>query len=133
MQITLKERIESIQVGSISALAFLVPYLLFLIVDRLLLGESLTLIGAFVKISGAIISGFLFGVTYRYVVRNDDNPHLKDGTVAAFALVRGLVPLQLSTKFALQQQVQFQIRWLVLMVKPLWKVQEQHLHHGLQV
>ena len=97
MQITLKERIESIQVGSISALAFLVPYLLFLIVDRLLLGESLTLIGAFVKISGAIISGFLFGVTYRYVVRNDDNPHLKDGTVAAFALVRGLVPLQLST------------------------------------
>jgi len=68
VQITLKERIESIQVGSISALAFLVPYLLFLIV-----------------------------VTYRYVVRNDDNPHLKDGTVAAFALVRGLVPLQLST------------------------------------
>ncbi|NCT45015.1 MAG: hypothetical protein GPJ35_17605 [Microcystis aeruginosa G11-09] len=97
MQITLKERIESIQVGSISALAFLVPYLLFLIVDRLLLGESITVIGAFVKISGAIISGFLFGVTYRYVVRNDDNPHLKDGTVAAFALVRGLVPLQLST------------------------------------
>ncbi len=97
MQITLKERIESIQVGSISALAFLVPYLLFLIVDRLFLGESITLIGAFVKISGAIISGFLFGVTYRYVVRNDDNPHLKDGTVAAFALVRGLVPLQLST------------------------------------
>jgi len=97
VQITLKERIESIQVGSISALAFLVPYLLFLIVDRLLLGESITVIGAFVKISGAIISGFLFGVTYRYVVRNDDNPHLKDGTVAAFALVRGLVPLQLST------------------------------------
>ena len=97
MQITLKERIESIQVGSISALAFLVPYLLFFTVDQLFLGESIALIGAFVKISGAIISGFLFGVTYRYVVRNDDNPHLKDGTVAAFALVRGLVPLQLST------------------------------------
>ena len=97
MQITLKERIESIQVGSISALAFLVPYLLFLIVDRVFLGESITVIGTFVKISVAIISGFLFGVTYRYVVRNDDNPHLKDGTVAAFALVRGLVPLQLST------------------------------------
>jgi hypothetical protein len=50
VQITLKERIESIQVGSISALAFLVPYLLFLIVDRLFLGESITLIGAFVRI-----------------------------------------------------------------------------------
>jgi hypothetical protein len=66
VQITLKERIESIQVGSISALAFLVPYLLFLIVDRVFLGESITVIGTFVKISGAIISGFLFGVTYRY-------------------------------------------------------------------
>jgi len=99
VQITLKERIESIQVGSISALAFAVPYLVFLSIDGVFLGQSLTLISAFVKIVGALISGFLFGVTYRYVVRHDDNPHLKDGTVAAFALVRGLVPLQLSTDF----------------------------------
>jgi hypothetical protein len=96
VQITLKERIESLQVGSISALAFVIPYLVFLGIHNLFFGESITLISAFVKISGAIISGFLFGVTYRYVVRHDDNPHLKDGTVAAFALVRGLVPLQLS-------------------------------------
>jgi hypothetical protein len=96
VQITLKERIESLQVGSISALAFALPYLVFLGIHEVFLGESLTLISTFVKISGALISGFLFGVTYRYVVRHDDNPHLKDGTVAAFALVRGIVPLQLS-------------------------------------
>jgi hypothetical protein len=96
VQITFKERIESLQVGSISALAFVIPSLVFLAIHEVFLGESLTLISIFVKIAGDLISGFLFGVTYRYVVRHDDNPHLKDGTVAAFALVRGLVPLQLS-------------------------------------
>lgn len=35
-------------------------------------------------------SGFLFGVTYRYIIRRDQNPHLKSGAVGAFALVRGL-------------------------------------------
>ena len=38
----------------------------------------------------ALISGFLFGVTYRYIVRADDNPHLRSGAVMAFGLVRGL-------------------------------------------
>jgi hypothetical protein len=43
-------------------------------------------------VSGAIavLSGFLFAVTYRYVIRQDQNPHLKSGAVSAFALVRGL-------------------------------------------
>lgn len=43
-------------------------------------------------ISGAIatLAGFLFGVTYRYVIRQDPNPHLKSGAVLAFGLVRGL-------------------------------------------
>ena len=36
------------------------------------------------------ISGFLFGVTYRYVIRDDRNSHLNDGAVLAFGLVRGL-------------------------------------------
>ncbi|HEY9648999.1 MAG TPA: hypothetical protein V6C88_21650 [Chroococcidiopsis sp.] len=38
----------------------------------------------------AVLAGFLFGVTYRYVVRTDSNPHLKTGAVMAFGLVRGL-------------------------------------------
>ncbi|XHX80112.1 MAG: hypothetical protein RBJ76_09355 [Stenomitos frigidus ULC029] len=43
-------------------------------------------------IGGAIaaLSGFLFGITYRYIIRQDQNPHLKSGAVLAFGLVRGL-------------------------------------------
>ena len=36
------------------------------------------------------VSGFLFGVTYRYIIRDDRNSHLNDGAVLAFGLVRGL-------------------------------------------
>lgn len=35
-------------------------------------------------------SGFLFGVTYRYIICVDKNPQLKSGAVFAFGLVRGL-------------------------------------------
>lgn len=38
----------------------------------------------------AVCSGGLFGITYRYTVRQDANAHLKSGVVLAFALVRGL-------------------------------------------
>ncbi len=49
--------------------------------------------------SGAMagMSGFLFGVTYRYIIRTDENPHLKSGGVLAFGLVRGLA--QVDTAF----------------------------------
>lgn len=36
------------------------------------------------------LAGFLFGVTYRYAIRQDTNPQLKTGTFLAFALARGL-------------------------------------------
>jgi hypothetical protein len=42
------------------------------------------------KLSIAGASGFLFAVTYRYIIRNDDNSHLKDGAVLAFGIVRCL-------------------------------------------
>ncbi len=38
----------------------------------------------------AALSGFLFAVTYRYVIRQDNNSHLRQGAVLAFSLVRGL-------------------------------------------
>ena len=47
----------------------------------------------------AIISGFLFGVTYRYIRRDDPNPHLRTGAIAAFGLIRGLA--QIDTGFLL--------------------------------
>jgi hypothetical protein len=51
-----------------------------------------------VWISGAIgfLSGFVFGVTYRYIVRHDRNPQLKAGAIMAFGLVRGLAQVELS-------------------------------------
>jgi hypothetical protein len=42
----------------------------------------------------ALSSGFLFGVTYRYIIRNDRNSHLQDGAVLAFGLVRGLALIE---------------------------------------
>jgi hypothetical protein len=41
------------------------------------------------------LSGFLFGVTCRYAIRRDNNPHLSSGVVLAFGLVRGLAQIQL--------------------------------------
>ena len=38
----------------------------------------------------AAVSGSLFGITYRYAVRQDPNPQIKVGAVFAFGLVRGL-------------------------------------------
>lgn len=43
----------------------------------------------------ASISGFLFGVTYRYIRRSDPNPHLRSGAIAAFGLSRGLAQLDM--------------------------------------
>lgn len=40
------------------------------------------------------LSGFLFGITYRHVIRQEVNAHLSAGTVGAFGLVRGLASLQ---------------------------------------
>jgi hypothetical protein len=41
------------------------------------------------------LSGFLFGVTCRYAIRQDNNPHLSSGVILAFGLVRGLAQVRL--------------------------------------
>jgi hypothetical protein len=43
-----------------------------------------------VDVAIAAFSGFLFGVTCRYAIRKDENPHLSSGVVLAFGLIRGL-------------------------------------------
>ncbi|MBF2027233.1 MAG: hypothetical protein IGS48_10760 [Oscillatoriales cyanobacterium C42_A2020_001] len=53
-------------------------------------GLALLLNGAIAK-----LSGFLFAVTYRYIIRQDQNPHLKAGAVGAFGLVRGLALVEM--------------------------------------
>jgi len=38
-------------------------------------------------------SGFLFAVTYRYIVRGDRNSHLKSGAILAFACIRSFATI----------------------------------------
>ena len=47
-----------------------------------------------VNLAVALSSGFFFGVTYRYIVRQDDNLHLGSGAVGAFAFVRSLAHIE---------------------------------------
>lgn len=48
------------------------------------------------------LSGGLFGITYRYAVRQDDNSQLKAGVVLAFSLVRGLALVNVAAAVSLQ-------------------------------
>ena len=49
-----------------------------------------------VNLAVALSCGFFFGVTYRYIVRQDDNLHLGSGAVGAFAFVRSLAQIEAS-------------------------------------
>jgi hypothetical protein len=92
------ERIESVKAGLIGAGAFTLTALVLLIVQGLVrdfilqLNTNFEVISWILGIELAIgaVSGFLFGVTYRYIIRSDRNSHLQDGAVLAFGLVRGL-------------------------------------------
>ena len=97
------ERIESVKAGLISAMAFTFADLIAILLNNLIfvrwgMGFSLlqvtSQLDSLITIATALVSGFLFGVTYRYIIRNDRNSHLKDGAVIAFGLVRGLALLE---------------------------------------
>lgn len=97
------ERIESLKAGTLAALSFTLTYSIAVVVNNSVLAvqfEGLvalhitTAVNLFVQVAIAWISGFLFGITYRYVVRDDENSHLQEGAVLAFGLVRGLAPVE---------------------------------------
>ncbi|WP_373547174.1 hypothetical protein [Chamaesiphon sp.] len=97
------ERIESVKAGSLGGIATGISYGLMLTIDRFLPHEysrSFVSLGLVVSIS--IVSGFLFGVTYRYIIRTDRNDHLNSGAVLAFGLVRGLAQVNVD-EFDLSQ------------------------------
>lgn len=102
------DRIESLKAGTISALSLTIVYMAIAIAHHLPLakpihlwqdGQTETIEHLLIKIAIAILSGFLFGVTYRYIIRDDDNPHLKSGAVLAFGLVRGLASIEGEANF----------------------------------
>jgi len=97
------ERIESVKAGLASAIAFTIADLIAIFLNNFILvpwGIGVRLlqlnsgVDSFITIATALVSGFLFGVTYRYIIRSDRNSHLKDGAVMAFGLVRGLALLE---------------------------------------
>jgi hypothetical protein len=97
------ERIESIKAGSLCGIAGGIGYCLLLTVARFVWLESArSIISIGLECALAIISGFLFGVTYRYIIRIDRNDHLNTGAVLAFGLVRGLAQVNVG-EFELSQ------------------------------
>ena len=98
---TFAERLESLKVGCFGGLAATIGFGATVLPNQVLARSfelaalepgSLWILVA--KAAIAILSGFLFAVTYRYVIRRDRNPHLRSGAVMAFGLVRGLAQLE---------------------------------------
>jgi hypothetical protein len=102
MQDTL-ERIESIKAGSLGGMAAGIVSGLTIAFDIAICHKSSpSLLSLGLETAISIVCGFLFGVTYRYIIRTDRNDHLNDGAVLAFGLVRGLAVVDVS-EFALSQ------------------------------
>lgn len=91
----LAERLASLKAGAIASATLTIAELSFKIAEVYGFGKIRTIFDSveldwIISVGIAAISGFLFGVTYRYIVRNDRNSHLQDGAVLAFGIVRGL-------------------------------------------
>ncbi|BAZ05951.1 hypothetical protein [Calothrix sp. NIES-3974] len=102
-----RERLESLKAGVFAAIAVVCTHWLISLLMwgfsslgyNLELGNSgfltrFQVINTLLGSTFALFSGFLFGVTYRYIVREDTNFHLETGAIAAFALVRGMAQLE---------------------------------------
>ncbi|MEL6580428.1 MAG: hypothetical protein AAFQ14_11800 [Cyanobacteria bacterium J06621_12] len=105
------ERWESLKAAIISSLSFLLVFIFASIINRFLLKQyfqelnNVSIIATnwhwFISFGIAGFSGFLFGVTYRYIIREDKNLQLKSGSVLAFGLVRGLAQVDISLNYSL--------------------------------
>ena len=97
------ERIESVKAGSLGGTATGFGYCLTIAADRFLgTGPTQSLVSLGLETAIAIVCGFLFGVTYRYIIRTDCNDQLNSGAVLAFGLVRGLAQVDVA-EFELAQ------------------------------
>lgn len=74
----LAERIESLKAGGLSSVVTAIAGLLL---HGLQQGLGLTLEPWPLLAGFLLLCGFFFGVTYRYVVREDSNVHLSSGAV----------------------------------------------------
>ena len=94
------ERIESLKAGMLAGLCLTIAFFLTTMVNNLVLATKFKQLSSLatdsfnlqwlLSVGIVCFSGLLFGVTYRYIIRADNNPQLKAGGVLAFGLVRGL-------------------------------------------
>jgi chromate transport protein ChrA len=98
------ERIQSLKAGIVGGLSVCLAFAIASLLNTFVLAkyfQTLASLQSYLNwdlwVSGAIatFTGFLFGVTYRYIIRSDQNPQLKAGGVLAFGLVRGLTQIEL--------------------------------------
>ncbi|MEI1376910.1 hypothetical protein PQG02_00740 [Nostoc sp. UHCC 0926] len=98
------ERIESLKAGIIGGLSVCFAFAIASLLNTLVLAKYFQTLAClqsdlnwhlWVSATVATFTGFLFGVTYRYIIRSDKNPQLKVGGVLAFGLVRGLTQIEL--------------------------------------
>lgn len=97
------ERLESLKAGVLASFSVCLGFVITSAVNSLVLAKYVPALSNLQSdplnwhwfVSGAMagFSGVLFGVTYRYMIREDKNPQLKAGGVLAFGLVRGLAQL----------------------------------------
>ncbi|MEH2228910.1 MAG: hypothetical protein V7K71_04595 [Nostoc sp.] len=98
------ERIESLKGGIIGGLSVCFSFAIASLLNTFVLAryfQTLVCLQSDVNwrlwgsFAVATFTGFLFGVTYRYIIRSDRNPQLKAGGVLVFGLVRGLTQIEL--------------------------------------
>jgi hypothetical protein len=144
--LSVADRIESFKAGFLGAIAsvfaffaiallhhFLQNILTVQLISSFELGSPFILL---IKLGMIGFSGFLFAVTYRYIVRRDRNSHLKSGAILAFACIRSfgaidrdlpaltllpLVPIALAIAILLLEN----IAWLVI-VQSILETAIQH-------
>jgi hypothetical protein len=102
------ERLESLKAGIIAGIFLCLAFVITSLVNNLVLAKYFPSLADLHQdmnwhwwLSGLIagFSGLLFGVTYRYIVRTDENPQLKSGGVLAFGLIRGLTQIEVGSNF----------------------------------
>jgi hypothetical protein len=106
------DRIESLKTAAVAGFAAgLAATVIFGIRWGMALGLQEALNSVVTGLSGeafwvgvaiATLSGSLFGITYRYAIRQDDNAQIKLGVIFAFALVRGLALVNVAAALSLQ-------------------------------
>jgi hypothetical protein len=120
VNITFSDRWQSLKIGILGALGFTGCFSLLGFLEAYFLAFPAEESFLPIKIMTEILAGFLFAVTYRYLIRDEVNSHLKDGAVFAFGLVRGFSPWEMGSNFTLlslflgQNMLAFLLtRWLL--------------------